>query len=615
MHKLFALSDARRLLLRWLGWFLVGNTALLLLAAFRDWQSAGWPADWPARFFLVLAFVGHFFTVALVLAVPIALLILAWPSRWLAGVLGVLLSGVVALGVVVDSIVFQLYRFHLNGMVWSLIREGNLTQELPLSSHTWFIAGLLVALIFAAEVGLALLAWWWVQKPRTSGPKHAVGLVFAAVAIHLVHAWADAVHYLPITRIPRNLPACRPLTARRTLHRLGVGKAAEGPSLRFASGKSGLKYPTEPLGFAPPAHPLNIVILVIDGWRFDLLTEAITPNLCAFSEKNLRFDHHSSAANATRFGIFTLLYGIYGTYWHAMLAEERGPVLIHELIQRGYQFSVWGAAPLNNPEFNRTAFSEIRQQLTLELPGRSMPDRDQEITRRFIRFLDARDRGRPFFGFLFYDSTHAYDYPTDAPAPFQPACEHVEHLNLAGQDPLPIRNRFLNAAHFVDTLAAQVLKRLAKEGLLDSTVVLVTADHGEEFNDTGQNYWGHNSNWTRFQTGVPLVVHWPGKGPAVFSHATTHLDIAPTLLKEVLGCTNAIRTFSNGTTLFDTAPRPPLVIGNWGRFGLVTPGRIDEIFDGGEINHYDEQWHEIPTPIPASAIPVAMEGMSRFFSH
>jgi hypothetical protein len=31
------------------------------------------------------------------------------------------------------------------------------------------------------------------------------------------------------------------------------------------------------------------------------------------------------------------------------------------------------------------------------------------------------------------------------------------------------------------------------------------------------------------------------------------------------------------------------------------------------MNHYDEQWREITTPIPASAIPVAMEGMSRFF--
>jgi membrane-anchored protein YejM (alkaline phosphatase superfamily) len=98
---------------------------------------------------------------------------------------------------------------------------------------------------------------------------------------------------------------------------------------------------------------------------------------------------------------------------------------------------VWGSAPLNSPEFDRTAFSEIRREFTVQVPGVSASDRDKEINRRFIKFLDERERGRPFFAFVFYDSTHAYDYPPDAPAPFQPVCAHVEHLNLTGQDPAP----------------------------------------------------------------------------------------------------------------------------------------------------------------------------------
>ena len=312
---------ARWLMLRWTGWFVAANTALLLLAALRDWQSAGWPMEWLARFFLVLAFVGHFFTIALAAGLPVALAVLAWPSRWLAGILAVVLSSVTTLLVIVDSIVFHLFRFHLNGMVWSLIREGNLSQELPLSARTWFVAGLLVVVVLAAEIALARGTWRWVQKPRTSGVKLALGLVVAALATHLVHALADAKHYTPITRIPRNMPASLPLTARKTLQRLGIGTTAQEPSLRPASGKSGLNYPTEPLGGNPPTRPLNVVMLVIDGWRFDMLKAAITPHLFAFSRQQLRFERHSAAANATRFGIFTLFYGIYGTYWHAFLAE------------------------------------------------------------------------------------------------------------------------------------------------------------------------------------------------------------------------------------------------------------------------------------------------------
>jgi membrane-anchored protein YejM (alkaline phosphatase superfamily) len=601
------------MLLRWTGWFIVGNTALLLLVAARDWQSAGWPAEWPARCFLVICFLGHFFTWAAVAALPVSVAVLLWPSRLLAGVLAVILSGLATLLVIVDSVVFHLYRFHLNGMVWSLVSHGNVTQELPLSPQTWSIAGLLVVMVLIAEIGLTQLAWYWTKRARLSGPKVAAVFVLAVVVTQLAHAYADAAHYRPITRIPRNLPACRPLTARRTLQKLGLAGGSEDSALpRIAH--SGLKYPLESLVSHLTAKPFNVVILAIDCWRFDVLTEAVMPNLFAFSQRNLRFEQHSSAANATRFGIFTLFYGIYGTYWHAMLAEERGPVLIEEFKKNGYQFSIWGAAPLNNPEFNRTVFSELRQQLTIEIPGNSQPDRDKEITRRFLKFLDDRERERPFFAFLFYDSTHAYDYPPDAPAPFQPVCRHVEHLRLGTQDPQLVRNRFLNAAHFVDSVAAQVLRRLERDGLLDSTVVLVTGDHGEEFNDTGQNLWGHNDTYTRYQTGVPLIVHLPGKGARVFSHATTHLDIAPTLLQELLLYTNAPRTFSNGTSLFDTAPRTPLVIGNWSRFGLLTPGRIDEIFDNGQVDHYDEQWRPITTSIPANAIPPAMEGMSRFYA-
>ena len=603
-------------MLRWLGWFVAANTSLLLLASLRHWQSAGWPGEWPARFFLVLGFVGNSFTIAVAAAGPVLLAILAWPSRWLAAILAVLLFTVTTLLVILDSIVFHLFRFHLNGMVWSLVKEGNLRQELPLSSWTWFVACLLVLVVLGAEIGVARIAWRWVQKPRTrnAGLKLALGLLTAVLSMHMVHAVADAKHYLPITRIPRSLPACRPLTARKTLQRLGIGSALQEPSLKAWAGKSSLRYPTEPLGCKAPAEPLNVVILVIDGWRFDMLNESVTPNLFAFSRRHLRFQQHSAAANATRFGIFTLFYGVYGTYWQAFLAEERGPVLISELRKRNYQFGIWGAAPLNSPEFDRTVFSEVRKQLTLALPGNSAPDRDKEITRRFISFLDSRERGRPFFGFLFYDSTHAYDYPSDVAAPFQPVCPHVEHLSLASQDTVRIRNRYLNAAHFVDGLAAHALERLEQERLLDSTIVLITGDHGEEFNDTGHNYWGHNSNWSRYQTEVPLIMHWPGKPAAVYSHMTTHLDIAPTLLASALGCTNALRTFTHGLDLFDPALRMPFVIGNWNRFGVVTPGQIDEVLDTGEVNHYDQQWHEITAPIPARAIPVAMEGMSRFFA-
>ena len=212
-----------------------------------------------------------------------------------------------------------------------------------------------------------------------------------------------------------------------------------------------------------------------------------------------------------------------------MLAEERGPVLIAELKKNGYQFGVWGAAPLSSPEFDRTVFADLRPQLTVRVGGGSPSDRDKEITRRFIKFLDDRDCQRPFFGFLFYDSTHAYEYPPDAPAPFQPVVSHVQHLKLTAlKDPAPICNRYKNAAYFVDSLVSQVLQRLAQENLLDSTVVVVTGDHGEEFNDTGKTTGDTTATGRATRPVCPWSFIGRAKGPA-FLLMKRHTSIWPPL--------------------------------------------------------------------------------------
>ncbi|WP_306686870.1 sulfatase-like hydrolase/transferase [Candidatus Coxiella mudrowiae] len=54
----------------------------------------------------------------------------------------------------------------------------------------------------------------------------------------------------------------------------------------------------------------------------------------------------------------------------------------------------------------------------------------------------------------------------------------------------PYLNRYRNAAHFDDALVGQVLQALKGHQLLKNTIVIITADHGEEFNENHQNYWG-----------------------------------------------------------------------------------------------------------------------------
>lgn len=99
--------------------------------------------------------------------------------------------------------------------------------------------------------------------------------------------------------------------------------------------------------------------------------------------------------------------------------------------------------------------------------------------------------------------------PDDYPVKFQPYWESVNKLQLdADFDPELIKNNYKSTLHFVDNLIGRVLDDLMGRDLLDHTVVMITGDHGQEFNDYGKNYWGHGSNFGDYQLRVPMVVHW-----------------------------------------------------------------------------------------------------------
>ena len=75
-------------------------------------------------------------------------------------------------------------------------------------------------------------------------------------------------------------------------------------------------------------------------------------------------------------------------------------------MDRGYDFSILSSTRLAFPEFRNTAFVRIPQFIEDEVSKGSTAGRDRIITEKFLRFLRNRKSDKPFFAFLFYDSTH-----------------------------------------------------------------------------------------------------------------------------------------------------------------------------------------------------------------
>jgi hypothetical protein len=596
-------GSPRRPLLRWLGWFLLANVVLLCLISIQYFFNADLPETARGRVFLALALPGHLALVCLLPYLPLAALAAVFPRRRLVMALAIGLYAALALVIVIDARVYLLYRFHLNGMVVNLLTGGAVAQILPLSGAVFAIAAFVALALLAFEYLAARLLWWRVTRVEGRLGLPALGVMILVVLVgQFDHAIADARQDTAVTRYARFLPWAQMLRMDDALDRWGWVPKRTRLAIEAPAGDSPLRYPLTPLACQAPREPLNLVMILIDGWRFDMATREVAPNLWRLAQRSLVFEHHFSSGNSTRFGVFGLMYGLHAPYWNAFLGARRGPVLVDALLRQQYRFSIHGSAKLTSPEFDRTVFAAVRDRIPLETPGDNIWDRDQQITDDFRAFLDQPGRA-PFFGWLFYDSTHGFVFPPDYPHYFSPILNGVNNLALDNQyDATPFLNRYKNSVHFVDSLVGRVLDKLEAQGQLDRTVIVVTGDHGEEFNDDQQNYWGHNGNFSRWQTQSPLIVHWPGKSPRVYSHLTSHDDVAPTLVQDLLGCTTPIDQYSNGRHLTDSRPRPYIVLGSWDNVAIRQPDRITVFNDLGQTDILDQSYREIPGARPDPAI-------------
>ena len=204
--------------------------------------------------------------------------------------------------------------------------------------------------------------------------------------------------------------------------------------------------------------------------------------------------------------------------------------------------------------------------------------------------------------------------PGNAELPFRPSAAEVNYLGLdAATDPLPLHNRYRNSIHYVDSLVGKVLAEVKERGLLENSVVLITGDHGQEFNDNRRNYWGHNSNFTRFQTGVPLLLYSPKLAPASHSHRTTHFDVVPTLMREYLGCEMPFSSYSVGRSLFAPGGRDTLVMSEYSDFAIVTPDRIALIREQGMQVLATDYSKLTDGRLAPETVEAALEQKSRFY--
>jgi arylsulfatase A-like enzyme len=300
----------------------------------------------------------------------------------------------------------------------------------------------------------------------------------------------------------------------------------------------------------------NVLLLVWDTVRNDELSVAgyarpTTPFLESVAREGVRFEHAFSTAPWTLPSHVSMFTG----QWPFMFfrgtrapVEMPTPTLAEELSRAGYRTGGFTAnldfttrahgihkGFAHYEDFTRTmgtalAWSRISwvildQQWVRRIIGYyEVVDRKRAdvINTSFLRWLD-RDGSRPFFAFLNYFDAHE---PYIAPSPFRERFAHgrrgtyemFPEPGKGGRQPrTPEAQRYWRDEYdaliaSLDDATRSLFAELARRGLLDHTIVIITSDHGEQFGEHGKLF--HMNSLYRVLLEVPLLIRFPPAVPA-----------------------------------------------------------------------------------------------------
>ena len=378
-------------------------------------------AGWTLATTLSYAFI--YLLPALLLTHLLRWLLTAFPPRG-AGILlaavAIILAGLTQTLLFADHLIRNMYGFHINGFVVDLVLTPGGIAALGAGLSTYVAAGLAALALLSAQA----IAYAWVMRRDGLGRWSARvrwRWVLLAVAVlstgeRVAYGYSAATNYRPILFASEHYPLYQPLTFRKLAKALGIQTSAsdEAQNLHLKEGQ--LAYPLTPLRIDAPMEPLNVVWLVAESLRFDMLDPQIMPRLWALSNDALRLEKHYSGGNLTQMGVFSMFYGLYGNNWFPMHAARRAPVLMDVLQQQNYQFSLNTSQRFTYPAFDKTLFVNMRPQDMHALEGGAPPwQRDAKNIDDILSFIDRRDPARPFMTYMFFEFTHApYDFPQEA---------------------------------------------------------------------------------------------------------------------------------------------------------------------------------------------------------
>jgi arylsulfatase A-like enzyme len=295
---------------------------------------------------------------------------------------------------------------------------------------------------------------------------------------------------------------------------------------------------------SPRRTNLNVLMILVDAMRPDALgvygsNRHATPNIDRLAREGAIFKQARSPSVDTRTSESSLFTGRYPNeigihyrnrglepvevrHFHALAPET----LPERFGKAGYLTGAFA----NNMfllEFSGTGYNLDFQDIYNN--NRTTLD-TVDLTDRTVAWL-ARNKERRFFLFVNFNSPHGRYQP-----PIKNLLQVAGPLQLAGHD---LRSWYLGSVAYVDDYVGVLRTALERLGLLDRTLIVISADHGQVFDPAHvygipdkqiTTYNRHGYTLYDEEVRVPLILRLPGKIEAgrVVEDPVSLVDLFPT---------------------------------------------------------------------------------------
>lgn len=292
--------------------------------------------------------------------------------------------------------------------------------------------------------------------------------------------------------------------------------------------------------FAAPQA--NVILLTVESLRADRFAEKLAPQFFAAAVEAAAYPKHRSISSWTGPNIIALLTGLspfeQGVHARGQSIDPGKPVFLDALAREG-----WTVGSVQ-------AFAKTENFRNLGMPVDAGHSLKGWIARSALS-------AEPFFFWHHYLDTHLPYNPSEPELPSgiqlpvpgdaahgriqavrtQPALREGSVAFEAGDKPL-IEALYDGGIRDFDAWFGDFWRFYNASGLRENTILIVTADHGEELLDRGNvGHASTNAAGTLYEESVrvPLFIWWPARlRPESRPGTTDHLDLVPTL-RDALG--------------------------------------------------------------------------------